>query len=144
MSREYLVAGILQFYGQLEQKVFTAIVPLRQDEVMDAARIAQVEQEALRAQNKNGTIATACMVTSFQMLEMKWRFSFETPAADEIHLNECDVILPPVDSPLLIELAPDILLPATREAHAEKREDLLVFNLDSGGWYTGRPRWTHA
>lgn len=60
-----------------------------------------------------------------------------------VHLNDCSVVMPPVDSPLLIEIAPGVLLRASRDAHAESRNDLLRFRLDHGGFYTGRPRWTH-
>lgn len=60
------------------------------------------------------------------------------------HLNECGTILPPVDSPLLIEIAPGVLLNASRPAHVPQRDDQLMFDLDAGGMYIGRPLWTHA
>lgn len=60
-----------------------------------------------------------------------------------IQLNECSVIMPPVDSPILIEIAPGVLLKASRPAHAEARGDQLVFNLETHGQFVGRPRWTH-
>lgn len=60
-----------------------------------------------------------------------------------VHLNECSVVLPPVDSPLLIEIAPGVLLRATRPAHAESKLSQLAFDLENGRYY-GRPRWTHA
>lgn len=63
--------------------------------------------------------------------------------AEDIQLNTCDRIMPPVDSPLLIEVAPGVLLKASRLTHAERRDDLLVFELGDGFQYTGRPRWTH-
>lgn len=62
---------------------------------------------------------------------------------DAIQLNECSVIMPPVDSPIMIEIAPGVLLRASRPAHAEARGDQLVFNLETSGQFVGRPRWTH-
>lgn len=60
-----------------------------------------------------------------------------------MHLNDCGTVLPPVNSPLWIEVAPNILLRASRPAHVPQRKDLLLFDLAEGGMYIGRPRWTH-
>lgn len=62
---------------------------------------------------------------------------------EAVQLNECSVIMPPVDSPIMIEIAPGVLLKASRPAHAEARGDQLVFNLETHGQFVGRPRWTH-
>lgn len=65
------------------------------------------------------------------------------PAEEDVQLNTCEKIMPPVDSPLLIEVAPGVLLRAIRKVHVEPRSAPMMFELDAGGLYTGRPRWTH-
>lgn len=61
---------------------------------------------------------------------------------DHIHLNPASV-LPPVDTPLLIELEPGNLVRAMRPAFVEKRDYALEFRLDNGGTVFGRFRWTY-
>lgn len=65
------------------------------------------------------------------------------PWSSTLQLNGCSVVMPPVESPLLIEVAPGVIAHATRSAHAENRDDALHFNLECGT-FIGRPRWTHA
>ena len=60
-----------------------------------------------------------------------------------VQLNECGTVLPPVDSPLVIEIQPGVMVGASRISHVERRGDQLVFDLAHGGQFVGRPRWTH-
>ena len=136
--KQYLVSGYLH-YGGGETRPARGTAVLEDHEVMDLLNLGIVERQLLQENNRLNTIAYEWRVTSFQ--------PFETQAvaqlAAEPHLNECSVVLPPVDSPLLIEIAPGMLLRAKRPAHAEQREDLLLFDLDTGGMFIGRPPWTH-
>lgn len=138
--RKYLVSGYFTYAGGAVRPI-AGTATLTPEECMDPSTVAQVEKILLDENNRTGTIATSMRVTQFQ--------PFETapPAAgvtqEAVQLNECSVIMPPVDSPLLIELAPGVLLRATRPAHAANRKDPLLFNLEHGGSYLGQPRWTH-
>lgn len=133
----YLVSGHLVYAaGQIQH--FRLIRTLAPGECMDPAMMTQMEKQILAENNRQGTIGKLAMITSFQAFET----TPPVPPA-EVHLNDCSVVLPPVDSLLLIEIAPDVLLKATRPAHADSREDQLTFDLKDGGVYIGRPRWTH-
>lgn len=138
--RKYLVSGFLVYSGGAVRPLAATAV-LNPDECMNPVTVAQVEKILLDENNRTGAVATSMRVTHFQ--------PFETaPPASEViqevvQLNECSVIMPPVDSPLLIEVAPGVLLRATRPAHAANRNDPLLFNLEHGGSYLGQPRWTH-
>lgn len=139
--KQYLVAGHIVFHTAGQFLPVKGIAVLEDHEVMDIGTLAKVEEILLREHNTLGkmAVAKAIVLHSFQ--------PFETPPvaqpAAEPHLNECSVVLPPVDSPLLIEIAPGVLVRATRPAHAQTRDDYLRFDLEHG-WFTGRPRWTHA
>jgi hypothetical protein len=133
--RQYLVGGFVQYAGTSRPIKGTAL--LEDDEVMDAQTLAKVEALLLRENNSTGTIATRVAITTFQPFEEQGSWE------EEIHLNECSVILPPVDSPLLIEVAPGVVRRATRVKHAQQRDDSLEFFFEDGARYIGRPRWTH-
>lgn len=135
--KTYLVSGILTF-SDGRTRPFVSTHTLGPSGCMDLQTLTYVEALALEHQNRHGTIAQLAQAHSFQQLET----APPIPPA-EVHLNDCSVVMPPVDSPLLIEVAPGVLLRASRDAHAESRNDLLRFRLDHGGFYTGRPRWTH-
>lgn len=61
-----------------------------------------------------------------------------------LHLNCIDSsAMPPVDSPLIIEIQPGMLVNAKRTAHAAAKGDDLVYELQHGGLAIGRFRWTH-
>ena len=138
--KQYLVAGFITFQRLTDWLPIKAIALLEDHEVMDHATLAKVEAILLQENNAgDNAVAKAVQITSFQPFETQ---VVAQPAA-EPHLNECSVVLPPVDSPLLIELAPGVLLRAKRPAHAEQREDLLLFDMTTGGMFIGRPRWTH-
>lgn len=136
--KQYLVSGYLRFGGGQTQPA-RGMALLSPGEVMDPTAVSDVERILLAEHNRTGAIATEWRVTGFQPYETQ---AVAQPAA-EPHLNECSVVLPPVDSPLLIEIAPGVLVRATRPAHAQTRDDYLRFDLEHG-WFTGRPRWTHA
>lgn len=140
--RKYLVSGFLTYGGGATQPMAGTAV-LEDHEIMDLATVGKVQHILLLENNRTGTIATSLRITSFQ--------PFETPAAVQpvpapaVHLNPADfAALPPVDSPLLIEIAPGVLVLASRPAHAEQKGDDLRFDLPSGGRVVGRFRWTHA
>lgn len=140
--KQYLVAGHILFHTPGQSLPIKGIAVLADHEVMDLPTLAKVEAILLHEHNtlSKMAVAKAVQITSFQPFETQ---AVAQPAA-EPHLNECSVVLPPVDSPLLIEIAPGVLLPAKRDEHAESRNDLLRFRLEHGGFFTGRPRWTHA
>jgi len=138
--KQYLVAGYIHFQQVMDYVPIKALAVLEDHEVMDLLTLAKVEAQLLAEHNKGpNTVARAIKLHSFQPYE-------PLPVVEPVarpHLNECAVVLPPVDSPLLIEITPGVLLRAKRPAHAEQREDLLLFDLEAGGMYIGRPRWTH-
>lgn len=147
--RQYLINGYLEFTGKPFRCILGGRAILEDHEVMDHATLRKVEALLLAEQLElrdagKGVAAWAepCgfKVTSFQPFETS---AAVVQAAAAPHLNECSVVLPPVDSPLLIEIAPGVLLKASRPAHAEARGDQLVFNLETHGQFVGRPRWTH-
>lgn len=138
--RPYLVAGYIHHQQIMDCLPIKALAVLEDHEVMDAFTLAKIEIQLLAEHNAGpNTVATKVRLHSFQAYE-------PLPVTEPValpHLNECAVVLPPVDSPLLIELAPGVLLKATREEYAQTRNDLLKFKMEHGGWFTGRPRWTH-
>lgn len=137
--RHYLVSGFLTYGGGATQPMAGTAV-LEDHEIMDLATVGKVQHILLLENNRTGTIATSLRITGFQPFETS---AAVVQAAAAPHLNECSVVLPPVDSPLLIEIAPGVLLKASRPAHAKQRKDLLLFDLDTGGMFIGHPRWTH-
>lgn len=153
--KQYLVSGFTYLEhgadlgGGFERIPLVAKATLEPHEVMDPTTVQKVEQilmlearaiERTRPEGMQDQIFEL-RIHSFQPFETSAEFVPVPPAAP--HLNECSVVMPPVDSPLLIELAPGVLLKATRDEHAESRNDLLRFRLEHGGFFTGRPRWTH-
>lgn len=143
--KQYLVAGHLFFAGR-DSMPFTGIAMTEPGEIMDAITLYRTQAILLKeaqasAEEGKQICPTALRIASFQPFETQ---AVAQPAA-EPHLNECSVVLPPVDSPLLIELAPGVLVRATRPSHAQTRDDYLRFDIMNGtdGWYIGRPRWTH-
>lgn len=139
--RNYLVSGFFT-YGGGAVRPMAGTATLEDDEVLDLATAVRIEQILLAENNRTGTIATSMRITSFQPYETL-PAPLAAPTAEEVQLNECAVILPPVDSPILVEIAPGVLLRALRPVHAENRGDQLLFNLQNGGQFIGRPRWTH-
>lgn len=140
--KTYLVSGIFTF-SDGQTRPFASTHTLGPSGCMDFQTLTYVEALALEHQNRNGTIAQLAQAHSFQQLET----APPVPPA-EVHLNDCSVVMPPVDSPLLIEIAPGVLVRAQRPVHAASRDDHLRFEvLDNNGWVTGefigRPRWTH-
>lgn len=149
--RHYLVQGHILAVGG--NRPFRGVATLEPHEVMDFSTLQKVEDQllaearALWEELPEGVRSRSpkpkdCQVGSFQ--------PFETPASApaqkpvDVQLNDCGTVLPPVDSPLIIEIAPGVLLRATRPAHVQQRNELLMFDLEAGGMYIGRPRWTHA
>lgn len=116
---------------------FNAVIHLGDHEhfgpqaLLDAQRLLQ---------EQNGGVEVK--IVSFQPFELP-PTNVSTSNMADIQLNECSTILPPVDSPLLIEVAPGVLLRAVRMTFVERRGDNMHFELDAGGMYVGRPRWTH-
>lgn len=168
MNRAYLVGGFLRWTHALERIPFSATVYLEDHEVFDVKTLAKVElilkaeQEAIHA--KMGSRLTSLKVSTFQPFEteppkahgetelarakadlLELQAGRHRAAADpDTHLNECSTTMPPVESRLVIELAPGVLLHARRDTFAQHRDDKLTFHLEAGGTYIGRPRWTHA
>ena len=137
--RQYLISGFFTYAaGQVRPTVGTAT--LQPHEVMDPATVAEVERILLAENNRFGTIATSMRVTGFQPYEVQG--DREAPA---LHLNAADSgAMPPVRSPLLIEIEPGVVVPATRTEHVAAKGDALQYVLPSGGVLIGRFRWTHA
>ena len=138
--KPYLVGGYIRYAGGITRPA-RAIAILEDHEVMDIQTLVKVEEQLLRENNRAETIGTEWRVTSFQPYE-------PLPVTEPVvlpHLNECAVVLPPVGSPLLIEIAPGVLVRASRPSHAPTRDDYLRFDIEGNtdGWYVGRPRWTH-
>lgn len=134
--RQYLVHAYGVHPGQAIPFPFNGVIHLEDHEIFDAATLL-TSQNLLSEQN--GGIEVK--IVAFQPLETA--AAAPAPVALDIQLNECGTILPPVDSPLLIEVAPGVLLRAIRPEYAEHKGDQLFFNLQDGGRYIGRPRWTH-
>lgn len=83
--------------------------------------------------------------TSQRAAEAKFKAIQEIDAAlsaTEIHLNPVDH-LPPVETPLLIELAPGRLMAATRTGFIEKRDREMEYLLANGTTIVGRFPWTY-
>lgn len=59
-----------------------------------------------------------------------------------VHLNSAD-ILPPVECPLLVELAPGKLVNAERTAFVEHRGNDLTYKVSDGNVICGKFRWTY-
>lgn len=135
--RQYLVHAYGVYPGQAIPFPFNGVIHLDDHEVFDAATLI-TSQNLLSEQN--GGIEVK--IVAFQPLETAANTSSCSVMSD-LQLNECGTILPPVDSPLLIEVAPGVLLRAIRPEYAEHKGDQLFFNLQDGGRYIGRPRWTH-
>lgn len=60
----------------------------------------------------------------------------------DTHLNAATV-LPPVDCPLLIELAPGKLVRAERTGHVESRSHDMQYRVSDGNVISGKFRWTY-
>ena len=60
----------------------------------------------------------------------------------DTHLNAADV-LPPVDCPLLIEVAPGRLVKAERTGHVASRGNEMEYRVSDGNVIMGRLRWTY-
>lgn len=135
--RQYLVHAYGVQPGQAIPFPFNGVIHLEDHEIFDAATLV-TSQQLLSEQN--GDIEVK--IVGFQPLESQGRWVVHQDPED-VQLNDCSTILPPVDSPLLIELKPGVLLRAIRPEHAEHKGDQLTFNLETGGKYIGRPRWTH-
>lgn len=135
--RQYLVHAYGVNPGQAIPFPFNGVIHLEDHEVFDAATLV-TSQQLLSEQN--GGIEVK--IVAFQPLETAAVAPAQIPA--DLQLNECGTVLPPVDSPLLIEIAPGVLLKALRPEYAEHKGDQLLFNLENGGRYIGRPRWTHV
>ena len=137
--RQYLVHAYGVNPGQAIPFPFNGVIHLEDHEVFDAATLV-TSQQLLSEQN--GGIEVK--IVAFQALEQR---NVDRPrdwlSPTGVQLNECGTILPPVDSPLLIEITPGVLVRALRPEHAEHKGDQLTFNLESGGKFTGRPAWTH-
>lgn len=151
--RKYLVSGYITFHAPGQWVPFRGAATLTDEEVMDPTTIATVEGILLKEHNSgDNTVAKGFTITHFQPYETEpaasscssYYAELAKMYGNTIHLNECSVTMPPVDSPLLIEIAPGVLLKATRDQHAESRNDLLRFRMEQGGFFVGRPRWTHA
>lgn len=134
--RHYLVHAI-GASPQTGLTPFNGVIHLEDHEVFDAATVI-TSQNLLSEQN--GGVEVKIM--GFQLLETRQE-QLDCRAMADVQLNDCGTILPPVDSPLLIEVAPGVLLRAIRPEYAEHKGDQLFFNLQDGGRYIGRPRWTH-
>jgi len=135
--RQYLVHAYGVQPGQAIPFPFNGVIHLEANEVFDAATLVDAE-EKLREQSGCAEVK----IVSFQLLESR----DDTPTCSamvDLQLNDCGTVLPPVDSPLLIQIAPGVLLRAIRPEHAEHKGDQLTFNLESGGKFIGRPAWTH-
>lgn len=150
--RKYLVNGYLEFPNKPYRCILSATATLEDHEVMDLQTLRTVEAilfaellELRKDHMAEWAVPSGFKVTGFQPFEQPAvpPLAKLQPAAFTIQLNECSVIMPPVDSPILIEIAPGVLLRASRPAHAEARGDQLVFNLETHGQFVGRPRWTH-
>ncbi|MDX0622873.1 hypothetical protein GOD54_23525 [Sinorhizobium medicae] len=139
--RTYLVSGFIQFQLLTDWLPLKAHAVLEDGEVMDLSTIAKIEAQLLHENNLTNTIAKRVAITHFQAVNTAARLC--VPVESDLQLNECAVVLPPVDSPLLIEIKPCMILRAIRPEFAEHRGDQLLFNLEGGGQYIGRPRWTH-
>ena len=61
---------------------------------------------------------------------------------DTPHTNS-ETTLPPVDCPLLIEVATGLLVPALRPAFVEHRGNDLTYRLSDGTEIIGQFRWTY-
>lgn len=137
--RQYLVHAYGVNPGQAIPFPFNAVIHLEDHEAFDA--VAVVTSQGLLSE-ENGGIEVK--IVGFQLLEQQ---SVERPrdwlSPTGVQLNQCGTILPPVDSPLLIEITPGVLVRALRPEHASAKGDQLVFNLESGGKFIGRPAWTH-
>lgn len=155
--RHYLVSGFKgvghasDLGGGHSFVPFAAEAVLESHEVLNKPTLREVEQillqEAVEAMKQlpdsmRDTIYEL-RITSFQPFETS--AVVQPEPAPAVHLNPADfAALPPVDSPLLIEIAPGVLVLASRPAHAEQKGDDLRFDLPSGGHVVGRFRWTHA
>ena len=98
------------------------------------------ESLTLKAQSLGSDFLGNCHITNVIKLDGQDQTREWSKGID---LMTCGMRLPPVDSPLLIEVAPGVLAKASRPAHAESKDDTLTFTLE-GGTFLGRPRWTHA
>lgn len=134
--RQYLVHAYGVHPGQVVPFPFNGVIHLQDHEVFDAAALLE-SQELLKQQSNCAEVK----IVAFQLLETA--AVAPAPAALDIQLNDCGTVLPPVDSPLVIEVAPGVLLQAMRHSHIQKRNAEMVFDLLHGGQYVGRPRWTH-
>lgn len=134
--RQYLVHAYGVNPGQAIPFPFNGVIRLEDHEVFDSAALV-TSQQLLSEQN--GGIEVK--IVAFQALETAAVAPAQVPT--DLQLNECGTTLPPVDSLLLIEIAPGVLLRALRPEYAEHKGDQLLFNLANGGRYIGRPRWTH-
>lgn len=135
--RHYLVHAI-GASPQTGLTPFNGVIHLEDHEVFDAATVI-TSQNLLSEQN--GGVEVKIM--GFQLLESR-DGTLTCTAASGLQLNDCGTVLPPVDSPLLIQIAEDVpLLRAYRPVYAEHKGDQLEFNLEGGGKFIGRPLWTH-
>lgn len=121
---------------------FMQLIELDDHEVLDVAKLHEVQGICETELRDRLAMGDRVVLTGWQVLEGA---SAPDKAPTELHLNSIDAAnLPPVDSPLLIEIAPGVLLKATRPAHVEDKHAELRFDLDAGGYAVGRFRWTHA
>lgn len=144
--KHYLISGFLHF-EDLSHRPYVGYAALQPSEVMDRDTVRTVQhlllEEAQSFSAQQGLpLPAGFRAHSFQPFETS--AAVQPEPAPAVHLNPADfAALPPVDSPLLIEIAPGVLVLASRPAHAEQKGDDLRFDLPSGGHVVGRFRWTH-
>lgn len=121
---------------------FMQLVALDDHEVLDVAKLHEVQGICETELRGKLVMGDRVVITGWQVLEDA---PAHAKASTELHLNSIDAAnLPPVDSPLLIEIVPGVLLRARRPTHVNDKHAELRFDLDAGGYAVGRFRWTHA
>lgn len=114
------------------------------DPIPEDGRIKQLDDMVAKAHELRQALGAIDPAWGYgDPLDQALRLAREQRSRQTVQLNECSTVLPPVDSPLIIEIAPGVLMKASRPAHVERKNGQLAFDLFEGGQYIGRPRWTH-
>lgn len=142
MNRSYLFSGwVSSPFGA--PVPFNQIIDLAPDEVLDVVKLHEIQ----------GICETEIGSAWREQLPSEWRLIISgfsaLPGPNPmpvltLHLNPADSgAMPPVGSPLIIEIQPGVLIKATRLKHAEQKDAELRYDLEGGGYVVGRFPWTH-
>lgn len=144
MNRTFLFSGTV-ISASTPPMPFSQIISFEPHEVLDVAKLHEVHGICVAEVGAawRGVLPSTwqLIITGFNQLE-----DGKGPQLPPLtlHLNPADSgAMPPVGSPLIIEIQPGVLIKASRLKHAEHKDAQLQYDLEGGGYVVGRFPWTH-